>query len=622
MFGSLSNAAMPYKLNWGAKLTLTIHVLRATTARPSAPQSRASKSMAESRQSPLYRWAKSCEQSIRWAKRRISESLNAAYLKAHAKAVNPQLITDRIRTRIEFSLILPADNPDQELHSSIQAIRQQYYHRWQLMVGLPSHDNTEFPRSIVLDRRITLRRINNARLAGTLRLGLDYRDSPWVVALGPHTILEPDALAWVALAIEENPSAEFIYADQLHNQEGELVPEFKPAFSREHLWSRNFIGGFIAVKHDVLTQVERTLGDSATWLDLVLQASGQANGKIKHIPQILFTEKRLSPDSRESQQVLRHLESSGIKGEVRPSRYPGIRRVWFVNQQTPRAAVIIPTRDGFDLVKSCLDSLRERTNYPKYQIYIIDNGSTEPRLLEFLQSESKLGRLNVFRYSDPFNYSAMHNKLIARLETKYSVLVNNDVCDFSEGWLEQLIATAETDYRICGVGSLLRYPSGLVQHGGMILGLGRAVRHAHALQNPDELGYFGRLHCLQEVSSVTAALALIRNSAFQELGGFDVSYPTSFGEVDFWLRARKAGYRIIYNPMVNATHHESLTRGRCPEELQYQRKFKLQWKHEIAADRYYSKHLCARHFARDLHKEACWKDRKRIALRSATISQV
>jgi len=158
--------------------------------------------------------------------------------------------------------------------------------------------------------------------------------------------------------------------------------------------------------------------------------------------------------------------------------------------------------------------------------------------------------------------------------------------------LGQLVATFELSDDIAIVGCMLLYPNGTVQHSGVILGLNHLVGHAHKYLDYREPGYMGRLHCLQEFSAVTCALAAVKRSSFLSIGGFDAQrYPGLYNDVDMCLRLRLAGYRCIYNPSVKAIHHESATRQISSAQFVYQRRLVEQYGHLLCSDPFYNPNL-------------------------------
>jgi GT2 family glycosyltransferase len=151
------------------------------------------------------------------------------------------------------------------------------------------------------------------------------------------------------------------------------------------------------------------------------------------------------------------------------------------------------------------------------------------------------------------------------------------------------------------VGARLWYPSGGLQHGGVILGLGGgAADHAHRNLRRGDSGYFGRAVLQQEFSAVTAACLVVRRSLYLEHGGLDEELAVSCNDVDFCLRLACAGFRNIWTPHAELIHHESVSRGRddTPDKLAIatieQRLMKARWGALLTSDPCYSPNLSLR----------------------------
>jgi hypothetical protein len=112
------------------------------------------------------------------------------------------------------------------------------------------------------------------------------------------------------------------------------------------------------------------------------------------------------------------------------------------------------------------------------------------------------------------------------------------------------------------VGARLWYPNDTLQHGGVILGVDGVAGHSHKHLPKGHPGYFGRALLQQSFSAVTAACLVVRRSIFLEVGGFEEkNLKIAFGDIDFCIRVREAGYRNVWTPYAELYHHESATRG-------------------------------------------------------------
>ena len=86
----------------------------------------------------------------------------------------------------------------------------------------------------------------------------------------------------------------------------------------------------------------------------------------------------------------------------------------------------------------------------------------------------------------------------------------------------------------------------------------------------------------RDVSAVTGACCLIRRSAWEAIGGFDENFAIAYNDVDFCLRLRAHGYRVLYTPHVTLIHDESSSRGTLHPAKDEARLLR-QWSAEIAA---------------------------------------
>ena len=128
------------------------------------------------------------------------------------------------------------------------------------------------------------------------------------------------------------------------------------------------------------------------------------------------------------------------------------------------------------------------------------------------------------------------------------------------GWLAEMVAHLMRP-GVGIVGARLLYPDRTVQHGGVILGLGGVAGHAHVGLLHSETGYMRRAVILQNVSAVTGACLLVRRAVWDEVGGLDPAFRVAFNDIDFCLRVRERGWRIVYTPHAELVHHESRSRG-------------------------------------------------------------
>lgn len=440
-----------------------------------------------------------------------------------------------------------------------------------------------------------------------------------------------DALLWVAAVLERrggsggreilavygddavvDPSASPWSAATIHH---------KPDFSWTSLLAGSFLGPIVAFKRSLAAAaLERLIARGVapasageSLYALALEAlRGCSNEDVAHIqhPLAILPGATIAADDT-ARIASETLQSIGVSADVRVHpQESSLHHVELHPRRSAHVSIVIPTKNGGALVKSCVKDLRERAGYDNYDITVIDHESNEPQLLDFLAQESMADRLSVFPYRGPFNFAAMNNAAVRTSRGSLLLFLNNDVDGFSPRWLEQMAATFELDDRIGAVGALLRYPEGDIQHAGVVLNAKRLCQHAHYNWPAGSLGYQGRIQRLQEFSAVTAALMLVRRDAFEAVGGFDEQFPDDYNDIDLCLRLRRAGFAIVYQPHVQATHWEGRTRTAKETAKDA---FIARWQHAFPCDPFYHPHLAATDFRPD-GLGRFWRQRKTVAL--------
>jgi O-antigen biosynthesis protein len=195
-------------------------------------------------------------------------------------------------------------------------------------------------------------------------------------------------------------------------------------------------------------------------------------------------------------------------------------------------------------------------------IIILDNDSTDPDTCNFLSQIGDDNRLRVIRVEGPFNFSRLNNIGVREARTEFVCLLNNDVKALDKDWLGEML-TRINEPDVGAVGALLIWPSGLIQHAGVVLGPSFAATHAFNDRLVDDSGYADLLRVAHECSAVTAACMLTRRSDYLNVGGLDeIRLPVSFNDVDYCLKLREAGKRIVFTPHAKLIHLESASRGK------------------------------------------------------------
>lgn len=227
-----------------------------------------------------------------------------------------------------------------------------------------------------------------------------------------------------------------------------------------------------------------------------------------------------------------------------------------------RILVVIPTRDESEMLQACVDSLLSKSATPAaVDILVLDNRSREPATRVALEQMANDGRIRWRVMDEPFNWARFNNLAIHGAEAELLVFCNNDIEAVSHAWDDCLRRElAKPDVGV--VGARLLYPDQTLQHAGVVLGRGEGRPIHEGLHSlPGEAGPLARWTRRRRVSAVTGAFMAVRRDVFEALGGFDETLAVGYNDIDFCLRARRAGRAVIYNPDLTLIHHESKTRG-------------------------------------------------------------
>ena len=482
----------------------------------------------------------------------------------------------------------------------IASVKAQVYENWELCLADDASEKSpiraKLERAASEDARIKCVFCKaNGGISAASNAALELTTGDYIALLDHDDVLAPHALATMAVAINQHPDSDIFYSDEdkLDADGNRYDPYFKPDWNPELFYGQNFISHLGVYR----TSLVRSIGgfrlgfEGSQDYDLTLRCVAVTAAKIVHVPHVLyhwrlhpgaqtFSSTQLARATRAARRAIKEqLAGLGEDVEVVDGCASYHRVLRTPHMQWPRVSAVIPTRDHPDTLAECLRGLIDCTDYPDLEIIVADNGSVEAETKRLLAEMSQRG-VRVVDCAGPFNYSKINNEAIRHAKGEILLLLNNDVSMTQPQWLkEMVIYLLKPD--VGAVGAKLLYPDGTLQHGGVALGLGGVAGHMHVGTAGDAPGYFGWLGLARDVSGVTAACMAVRRSVFEQVGGLDeVGLAVAFNDVDLCVRIREAGYRIIWTPYAQLTHHESKSRGaddtkegrnRFEREIQYMR---------------------------------------------------
>ncbi|MBI2513712.1 MAG: glycosyltransferase [Opitutae bacterium] len=428
--------------------------------------------------------------------------------------------------------------------------------------------------------------LNTLLRAGTAEL---------VTLLPGDARLSPDALVEIAERFAARPELELVYTDEdaMDDAGSRSEPCFKPEWSPALLLSGLFPGHLAVVRREKLIAAGAFRPEFAhvAWFDALLRLSDRwTDAHVAHVAQICYHRRAgrpgpltaTGPAIEEARLALvdtmirRHWSAAPFlpaAAHARRENFHQLRWSGDVLAQLP-VTIVIPTRDRLHLLQECVELLEETVDWRWAKLVIVDDHSRDTdalRYLERIQTRPDL-RCVVVRTPDaqaPFNYSRLVNAALPHIDTPLVLHLNNDIDALEPGWLEEMAAWfRQPDVGV--VGAKLVFPDRTLNHTGILIGPHGGLadtpwaRRAEAEVPP-------LWHAVaREVSAVTGACLLTRADLYRQLGGFEErDFGVAYNDVDYCLRARAAGYRVIYTPQAKLMHFGSATRGVTFDEAEH-----------------------------------------------------
>jgi GT2 family glycosyltransferase len=488
-----------------------------------------------------------------------------------------------------FSIITAVyDPPRQAFEDTIASVLGQTWTDWEWIL-VDDRSPSDWVQSRLADLAASDPRIRvhqreeNGGIVAASRDALSRATGEFVALLDHDDVLETRALHVVSRAIDQTPELDYCYSDQDYmTMEGKThSPYFKPDFSPERLRHHMYTSHLAVIRRSLVEEVGgfRDGYDGSQDHDLVLRVTERAR-VVRHLHDVLYHWREVPGSAARNAEakpwawdagvraVQSHLDRVGIRAVATKGPSPGLYHVVREPDTTTPVSVIIPTIGSSAVVRGeprvmVVDTVRsvlEDTNQSDLEIVVVYDSPTPPEVLEQLRRLPTRGaRLRLVEFTRSFNFSEKCNVGALHATGDVFVFLNDDVEVKSSGVIENLIAPlAEPD--VGATGPKLLFEGSRVQHAGVAYGSGSISHVYYKAPHPSEFGYLGELWINREVSVLTGACLAIRREVFDEVGGFSEHLPLNFNDVDFSLKVRRSGRRLVWLYDVELFHFESMTR--------------------------------------------------------------
>ena len=418
----------------------------------------------------------------------------------------------------------------------------------------------------------------------------------FVALLDAGAELHPDALRAVDKALRAEPDADFAYTDEdlIDSQGRHSAPAYKPDWSPERFRTQMYTCHLSVLRASLVAEVGgfRDGFEGAQDWDLVLRVTERARAVV-HVPRVLYHGPARPPESEEAatRALQAHCDRVRLPARVdHDEEHPGVYHLRPVLRAHPPVTIVIPTRgtrqdvrgERVCLVEHCVASIVACSTYPDYEIVVVADTDTPAKVLDRLGALAG-DRLRVLGYDRPFNFSDKVNAGALAGRGEHILMLNDDMEVLTPSWLERMVMYSGFP-GIGAVGAKLLYGDGRLQHVGVILRDGRPG-HLYRGFPGDHGGYLGMVRVANDFTAVTGACLMTARSAFEAVGGLATRFPLSFNDVDYCLKLRSRGLRVVYDPDTVLHHFESASRS--PEVSEWElEQFRARWGRAAELDPY------------------------------------
>ncbi len=388
---------------------------------------------------------------------------------------------------------------------------------------------------------------------------LDQIPGEWILPLRAGDRMAPFWMKMFTSYAGAHPGAGLIYWDEdsLDERGRRSRPFFKPDWSPELLISVNYLETAAFRKSRLQDYIETKPACQAGWIFNFAHALDV----VGHIPFVLQHRRtRVSDVGQHAKKVTLFLQDQGFQNVETVIQHGHLRVRWA--SEKPMVSVVIPTKNNLLYLRRCVSSLIEKTDYPGYEILLMDDHSTDPDVLDYYEAlKSAYPFVRVFKNEGPFNYSQVNNRGARLSKGNLLLFLNNDVEIIHADWLEEMVRwTLAPGVGITG--AKLVYPDQTIQHAGIVIGMTGHASHVFAGKPPTLEAWYVSPDDYRNVSAVTGACMMTRREVFDYIGGFHEDLGLVFNDVEICLRALRQGFRVVYTPAACLIHYEGRSRAR------------------------------------------------------------
>jgi len=482
-----------------------------------------------------------------------------------------------------FSVVIPVYNTvTEQLEACFDSVLNQTYREFELILV---DDHSPWPNvKPVLQRYEThpqvkvIYRSANGHISAATNDGIAQASGDFIVFMDCDDTIDHSALFAFAKKLNENPELDFIYSDEDKlTEDGKIrhQPFFKPEWSPNLFLSMMYTNHLATYRTSIVKAVGglRTAYNGSQDYDFTLRFMEKSHNKrVGHVAKILYhwrerkesvayamnSKNYAAEASRYAKED--YIRRNGLNAHMEFINGMSQYRIVYEVTGSPLVSIVIPSKDHLQILRQCIDSLGEFTDYPNYEIIVVDNGSTPANREAIAAYLDRVGAQYIYEPRE-FNFSAMCNAGAARARGEYLLFLNDDIELFQPQWLRRMLGQAQQK-DVGAVGAKLYYPqSSLIQHVGVSNPPEDGPLHT-LMTLDDQVPYsFGWNRVDYDCICVTGACLLVQAEKFRQAGCFDEKFPIAYNDVKLCFSLHRLGYYNVLRNDAVAYHCESLSRG-------------------------------------------------------------
>ena len=493
----------------------------------------------------------------------------------------------QMKSRPFLSIVMPVYNVAPKwLDLALKSIEDQFYDNWELCIVDDCSTNQETLNYLktIKNTKVRIKFLTkNLNISGATNEAISMALGEYIVFMDNDDEITKDALYELAKAINSHNKPDMIYSDEdkIDTEGITSEPFFKPNWSPDTFMSIMYICHLTCYKKTIIDKLNglRIGYEGAQDYDLGLRFM-EVSSNVVHIPKVLYHWRTLETS------VASNMSSKGYAVEslkkakidalqrrkltgklIEIEKFPGQYIVSYENQNNPKVSIIIPTKDCYEVLKTCIDSIYDKTKYENYEIIIVNNQSIEKKTFEYFKSLESKKNLKIIDFNETFNFSKMNNLGVKNSDGEFLLFLNNDTEIMTDNWLNEMIGYASLKH-IGAVGVRLHFPkTNNIQHCG-IVNLNDGPGHAFYNFSSEHIYAFGRNILPFNYIAITAACMMIERKKFLDVNMYDESFPIAYNDVDLCFKLHNNNYYNVSLNHIYLIHYESVSRGIDHEDSQ------------------------------------------------------